>query len=294
MKSNTASDSALEGQIAAFRAFSRFYTRKLGIIEPKLLHSPWTLQEARIIYEIAQHESCAATGLVQALGLDAGFLSRSLQALQRRQIVARRPSKADRRVTELTLTAKGRAAFADMAAEQKAATSDSTLSATLDSTNSADADLLSSKDYSVWVKRDDLSLNQGFRVGTRYEEITQFVVRPGHHQEWEELVKMVIDGYKKGVPGAHWGTYEEAYGTTGGVYLVITTIKAATELDAEEAQDKQFVEAMGTDGMKKMQELEAACVESRQTNLFVIDPKMSYPPEAWVKADPDFWTAGKK
>jgi DNA-binding MarR family transcriptional regulator/GNAT superfamily N-acetyltransferase len=114
MKSNTASDSALEGQIAAFRAFSRFYTRKLGIIEPKLLHSPWTLQEARIIYEIAQHESCTATGLVQALGLDAGFLSRSLQALQRRQIVARRPSKADRRVTELTLTAKGRAAFADL------------------------------------------------------------------------------------------------------------------------------------------------------------------------------------
>jgi hypothetical protein len=186
------------------------------------------------------------------------------------------------------------ASFVDMAAAQKAATSDSTLSATLDRTNSADADLLSSKDYSVWVKRDDLSLNQGFRVGTRYEEITQFVVRPGHYEQWEALVKMVIDGYKKGVPGAHWGTYEEAYGTTGGVFLVITTIKAASELDAEEAQDKQFVEAMGTDGMKKMQELEAACVESRQTNLFVIDPKMSYPPEAWVKADPDFWMPGKK
>ena len=86
---------------------------------------------------------------------------------------------------------------------------------------------------------------------------------------------------------------DEAYGTTGGVFLVITTIKAATELDAEEAQDKQFEEAMGTDGMKKMQELEAACVESRQTNLFVIDPKMSYPPEAWVKADPDFWMPGR-
>ena len=69
---------------------------------------------------------------------------------------------------------------------------------------------------------------------------------------------------------------------------MITTIKAATELDAEEAQDKQFVEAMGTEDGKKMQELEAACVQSRQTNLFVIDPKMSYPPEAWVKADPDF------
>ena len=104
----------LEGQIAAIRSFSRFYTRKLGIIEPKLLRSPWTLQEARIIYEIAQHEGCTATDLTRTLGLDPGFLSRTLQALQRRQIVTRRPSKTDRRASELALTAKGRAAFAEL------------------------------------------------------------------------------------------------------------------------------------------------------------------------------------
>jgi DNA-binding MarR family transcriptional regulator/GNAT superfamily N-acetyltransferase len=114
MKSNISADLNLEDQIAAVRGFSRFYTRKLGIIEPKLLDSPWTLQEARIIYEIAKRQSCTATDLVGALGLDAGYLSRTLQALQRRQIVARKPSKADRRVTEIALTAKGRAAFADL------------------------------------------------------------------------------------------------------------------------------------------------------------------------------------
>ena len=114
MESNISLDPPLNGQIAAVRGFSRFYTRKLGIIEPKLLDSPWTLQEARIIYEIAERQNCTATDLVRALGLDAGFLSRTLQALQRRQIVARKPSKTDRRVTELALTAKGRAAFADL------------------------------------------------------------------------------------------------------------------------------------------------------------------------------------
>src|SRR5882757_5459747 len=112
MKSNMSSE--LESQIAAVRGFSRFYTRKLGIIEQKLLDSPWTLQEARIIYEIAERQSCTATDLVGALGLDAGFMSRTLQALQRRQIVARKPSRTDRRVTELALTARGRAAFADL------------------------------------------------------------------------------------------------------------------------------------------------------------------------------------
>jgi DNA-binding MarR family transcriptional regulator/GNAT superfamily N-acetyltransferase len=114
MKSNNAINPELESQIAAVRRFSRFYTRKFGIIEPKLLDSPWTLQEARIIYEIAARQTCTATDLVRALGLDAGYLSRTLQTLQRRQIVARKPSKTDRRAAELALTAKGRAAFAEL------------------------------------------------------------------------------------------------------------------------------------------------------------------------------------
>jgi DNA-binding MarR family transcriptional regulator/GNAT superfamily N-acetyltransferase len=114
MKSNSAINPELECQVAAVRAFSRFYTRKLGIIEPKLLDSPWTLQEARIIYEIAERQTCTATDLARALGLDAGYLSRTLQTLQRRQIVARKPSKTDRRAAELALTAKGRAAFAEL------------------------------------------------------------------------------------------------------------------------------------------------------------------------------------
>ena len=64
MKSNN-SASPLQDQVAAVRSFSRFYTRKLGIIEPKLLDSPWTLQEARIIYEVAARGSCTATDLVR-------------------------------------------------------------------------------------------------------------------------------------------------------------------------------------------------------------------------------------
>jgi DNA-binding MarR family transcriptional regulator/GNAT superfamily N-acetyltransferase len=133
MKSN----SSLDGQISAVRGFSRFYTRKLGIIEPKLLHSPFTLQEARIIYEIAQQPGCTATDLMRALGLDAGFLSRTLQALQRRQIVARKPVKADRRANELALTAKGRGAFAELESR-----SDRTVAAVLDGLDDRERDAI--------------------------------------------------------------------------------------------------------------------------------------------------------
>ena len=119
MKSNNAA-SALPDQIAAIRSFSRFYTRKLGIIEPKLLDSPFTLQEARIIYEIAHRAVCTATDLTRDLGLDPGFLSRTLQALQRRQIITRKPSKDDGRVNEIALTAKGRTASAELERRSRA------------------------------------------------------------------------------------------------------------------------------------------------------------------------------
>jgi DNA-binding MarR family transcriptional regulator/GNAT superfamily N-acetyltransferase len=105
---------ALDGEIAAIRSFNRFYTRKIGVIEPRLLDSPWSLPEARIIYEIAQRNTCTATDLVRELGLDAGYVSRTLQGLQRRQIVSRKPSEDDGRVSEIALTARGKAAFAEL------------------------------------------------------------------------------------------------------------------------------------------------------------------------------------
>lgn len=126
----------LDGQVDAIRGFSRFYTRKLGIIEPKLLHSSFTLQEARILYEIAHRPACTATDLTRDLGLDPGFLSRTLQALQRRQIVTRKPSRDDGRVNELSLTAKGRTAQAEL--ERRSREEVGTLLAGLDNAQRAD------------------------------------------------------------------------------------------------------------------------------------------------------------
>jgi len=178
--------------------------------------------------------------------------------------------------------------YAEWAQGSTGATTDPTVAATLAHTTAADGDLLSSKDYTVWVKRDDLSLDPGFRVGARVEVIIQYLVRPGHGQEFEDMVKLYTDGYK-GVSGMHWGTYEETYGSPGNAFLVIITHKSAAELDAEDDNDKKFVENLGPEGLKKLALLEASCLESKQTDLFSIDPKMSYPTERMLKADPEFW-----
>ena len=97
--------------IAAVRAFNRFYTRRLGVLEQQLLDSPFSLAEARVLYELAHRDHPAAKEIGTELGLDAGYLSRIIQNLQDKGLITRKASAADRRQYHLSLTTKGRLAF---------------------------------------------------------------------------------------------------------------------------------------------------------------------------------------
>jgi DNA-binding MarR family transcriptional regulator/GNAT superfamily N-acetyltransferase len=100
--------------IAAVRAFNRFYTRKLGVLDQHLMKSPFSLSEARVLYELAHRDDPAAKDLGAELGLDPGYLSRILQKLDDSGLIARKPLPSDRRQVRLSLTAKGRQAFAKL------------------------------------------------------------------------------------------------------------------------------------------------------------------------------------
>jgi len=92
------------------------------------------------------------------------------------------------------------------------------------------------------------------------------------------------------VPNAHWATFESRYGAdNGGEYLVATAMRSMSEIDQQQADSKQFEAALGASGMKRLEELSALCLEKSQSNLFMFNPKMSYPPAEWVKEDPGFW-----
>lgn len=166
-----------------------------------------------------------------------------------------------------------------------------TLAAALDRASFEDGELLDRYESSAFVYREEYSLRAPVNIGQmRYMEISQFKIREGHRKDWAALVKMYRDAYEKAVPEAHWAMFESMYGMdNGGVYLLITPMKSASEIDHELTSDDAFYASRSADDSKRMSELAAACIESSQSNLFQFDPKMSYPREMWVKDDPDFW-----
>jgi len=104
----------MDSAIAAVRAFNRFYTRQIGVLQDGLLKSPFSLAEVRVLYELAHRPQPSATELCQELGLDPGYLSRILRGLERRGLVSKSPSRKDGRQSLLGLTARGRKTFATL------------------------------------------------------------------------------------------------------------------------------------------------------------------------------------
>jgi DNA-binding MarR family transcriptional regulator/GNAT superfamily N-acetyltransferase len=104
----------IKARVDAVRGFNRFYTKQIGVLHEGLLGSRFSLAEGRVLYELAHREQPTAADLIRELGLDAGYLSRILRGFAKQGLITKTPSAADRRQTLLSLTARGRRAFAPL------------------------------------------------------------------------------------------------------------------------------------------------------------------------------------
>ncbi|MBI4573233.1 MAG: MarR family transcriptional regulator [candidate division NC10 bacterium] len=104
----------LDQQVNAVRRFNRFYTKRIGVLHEGLLGSALSLTEVRVLYELAHREHPTAAELAKELELDAGYLSRILRGFKKRGLIAKTPSRTDGRQNLLSLTARGREAFAPL------------------------------------------------------------------------------------------------------------------------------------------------------------------------------------
>ena len=106
-------------RVDAIRRFNRFYTRRIGVLQPGYLGSAFPLPQARVLYELGQRGETTASELGADLDLDLGYLSRLLQGLRRQGLVHGEASKQDARRVRLALTAKGRRACQSLDARSR-------------------------------------------------------------------------------------------------------------------------------------------------------------------------------
>jgi DNA-binding MarR family transcriptional regulator/GNAT superfamily N-acetyltransferase len=100
---------AIEDPVAAVRAFNRLYTNVIGVLRGGYLNTPYSLTEARLLFELGQRDRTEVSALRRGLDIDAGYLSRILSRFEGDQLVTREKSDTDARRQVIALTAAGRA-----------------------------------------------------------------------------------------------------------------------------------------------------------------------------------------
>jgi DNA-binding MarR family transcriptional regulator/GNAT superfamily N-acetyltransferase len=100
--------------IAQIRAFNRFYTASLGLLNRQVYDSPFTLPQVRVLFELHYQPGLLATDLAARLNIDKGYLSRLLQQLGKAGLVSKTVTLTDKRAATLRLTPAGQQAFASL------------------------------------------------------------------------------------------------------------------------------------------------------------------------------------
>lgn len=98
------SDAALVERI---RAFNRFYMPRMNLLGNHYLGSEYSATEARILFEIYEHDGCNAATIAKTMNIDKSYLSRIIAAHEKKGYLTKKPSETDNRVFDLHLTSSG-------------------------------------------------------------------------------------------------------------------------------------------------------------------------------------------
>jgi hypothetical protein len=144
---------------------------------------------------------------------------------------------------------------------------------------------------SFYQYRKDLSLNPDVDFPSmRFMDLTVFEVREGHEQDFERTVKLYLSAYEKAVPDAHWAIFQKMFGEgSGDTFLLATPIRSLADEDAMMGNGKKLRASVGDALMETMMQLGSSTIKSSESDLFVLDPSISYVPASWETDSPGFW-----
>lgn len=183
--------------------------------------------------------------------------------------------------------------FAEMQKDHDQNAGNTQLQDAMKAGDAAEATMVANSMRSIYEYREDLSHNAPVDLSTiRFFDIGLFHVRSGHHQDWERLIKLYVKAFSSN-PEVRWATFEKDYGEgSDNTFIIVTPLTSLAGVDQEMLNDNNQPKTVGADQLQMMRELGAQTIESSVSDLFAVSAKMSYVPQSWLDASPDFW--GKK
>ncbi len=122
----------------------------------------------------------------------------------------------------------------------------------------------------------------------RYFEVVRYTMKPGHDGDFWKASTIYRDAYVKGSLDNHWAIYRVVSGLPGGTYLVVLPMRSLSQWDRIDAEDALMAKAAGEAQMNALGKLVADGVATVQSQIFALNPKMSYVSKEMKAADP-FW-----
>ncbi len=142
----------------------------------------------------------------------------------------------------------------------------------------------------IWHYRPDLSNNTAGAdlPHTHYWEMIIFHMKSGHDAQFDEMTKLYKETNHKIGQNVPWATYEALQGAQD-AYLVLVPMTSLKDEDVSLSHMKDFGEALGEEGMHRMDKLSEEGVASVEDNLYVVRPGASFIDKTWIDADPGYW-----
>lgn len=223
------------------------------------------------------------------------------QNLQQEEIAALREAKAPghfltmEQITGsgMLISVYGFDSFADLQKMHDEIWSNKELASKLKANNAERGALAREVHDSIYMYRKDLSLHADQSLeDMRFMRMALIEVKPGHSADLEDIAKAEVKAQASNADG-HWAVFEKIYGQgSGRVYLVATPMKSLSDVDTMIANRHKTREMVGEGLGDLVMSVEGKAISMSENDLFAFAPKMSYAPDSWLTASPDFW--GKK
>jgi hypothetical protein len=168
---------------------------------------------------------------------------------------------------------------------------DAEAEAKIDALDAREAPYITEVHHTIWHYLPGLSNNMAAAdiPHSHYWEVTIFHMRPGHVEDFVEMMKMYRGARLKSGQNIPWATYEGMLGVTD-AYLVLMPMTSLKDEDTGLASKKDLVAALGVDGMAQMNKLTGESVASVEDNLWMVNPDWSYVGKSWIEANPKYWS----